>query len=70
MQAYPPYVYTARPTCRSMQNPLATVAVVIVLVLFGFALYWMSVGDYTVAGLCFLSASIVIYYRENRLVDG
>ena len=49
-----------------MQNPLATVAVVIVLVLFGFALYWMSVGDYTVAGLCFLSASIVIYYRENR----
>jgi len=51
-----------------MQNLLATVAVGIVLVLFGVALYWMSVGDYTAAGLCFLSASIVIYYRENRLV--
>ena len=51
-----------------MQNLLATVAVGVVLVLFGAALYWMSVGDYTVAGLCFLSASIVIYYRENRLV--
>jgi hypothetical protein len=34
----------------------------------GSALYWMSIGDYTAAGLCFLSASIVIYYRENRLV--
>jgi len=49
-----------------MQNLLATVAVGVVLVLFGVALYWM--WDYTAAGLCFLSASIVIYYRENRLV--
>lgn len=53
-----------------MQNLLATVAVGVVLVLFGIALYWMTVGDYTAAGLCFLSASIVIYYRENRLVGG
>jgi len=53
-----------------MRNLLATVAVGVVLVLFGFALYWMTVGDYTVAGLCFLSASIVIYFRENRLLDG
>ena len=53
-----------------MRNLLATVAVGVVLVLFGFALYWMTVGDYTAAGLCFLSASIVIYYRENRLVGG
>jgi tellurite resistance protein TehA-like permease len=53
-----------------MRNLLATVAVGVVLALFGFALYWMTVGDYTAAGLCFLSASIVIYYRENRLVNG
>jgi len=43
-----------------MRNLLATVAVGVVLALFGFALYW----------ICFLSASIVIYYRENRLVGG
>ena len=51
-----------------MQHLLATVAVGVVLVLFGVALYWRSVGDYTAAELCFLSASIVIYYRGNRLV--
>ena len=51
-----------------MENVLASVAVVVVLGLFASALYWMTVGDYTAAGLSFLSASIVIYYRENRLV--
>jgi hypothetical protein len=53
-----------------MQKQLATVAVVVVLALFAVALYWMTVGDYTAAGLCFLSASIVIYFRENWLVNG
>jgi len=51
-----------------MQETLATVAVGVVVVLFGFALYQMTVGAYTVAGMSFLSASIVIYYRENHLV--
>jgi hypothetical protein len=53
-----------------MRNLPASVAVVVVIALFGFALYWMTAGDYTAAGLCFLSASIVIYFRENWLLDG
>ncbi|MFC6873252.1 hypothetical protein [Halobellus marinus] len=52
-----------------MKNLLASVAVVVVVVLFAFALYQMTLGDYTVAGMSFLSASIVIYYRENHLVE-
>ncbi|WP_311172924.1 hypothetical protein [Halobellus ordinarius] len=51
-----------------MENLLATGAIVVVVALFGFALYQMTIGDYTVAGMSFLSASIVIYYRENHLV--
>jgi hypothetical protein len=37
------------------------------VVLFGVALVAMAVGELLVAGLCFLSASIVIYLRETRL---
>ncbi|MFA1611711.1 hypothetical protein [Halobellus rubicundus] len=51
-----------------MQNPLATAAIVVVVALFGAALVAMTLRNYTVAGLLFLSASIVIYFRENRLV--
>jgi hypothetical protein len=64
-----PYVYTERRNCSYMKNLLASVAVVVVVVLFAFALYQMTLGDYTVAGMSFLSASIVIYYRENHLVE-
>ena len=63
-----PTIYTARLDFPCMENVLASVAVVVVVGLFASALYWMTVGDYTAAGLSFLSASIVIYYRENRLV--
>lgn len=51
-----------------MGTMLANAAIVVVLVLFGAALFAMTLEDYSLAGLLFLSASIVIYYRENRLV--
>ncbi|MBB6646663.1 hypothetical protein [Halobellus ruber] len=51
-----------------MVNYLATVAAVLVVVLFGVALYALSVGRYTAAGVSFFSASLVIYFRESRLV--
>ena len=51
-----------------MQNVLATAAIVVVVALFGAAVFVMTLGDYALAGLLFLTASIVIYYRENRLV--
>ena len=50
-----------------MGTLLANAAVVVVLALFGAALFAMTVGDYGLAGVLFLTASIVIYYRENRL---
>ncbi|MEF8783684.1 MAG: hypothetical protein V5A39_05885 [Haloarculaceae archaeon] len=37
--------------------------------LFGVAIASMAAGELLVAGLCFLSASIVIYLRETRLND-
>ncbi|WP_227356508.1 hypothetical protein [Haladaptatus salinisoli] len=52
-----------------MVNVPAAGAVVLVLLLFGIALLAMSSGDFRVAGLCFLSAMVVIYFRETRLVD-
>jgi len=51
-----------------MPNYLATAAALFVVVLFLVALFAMTVGDYAVAGVMFLSASIVIYLREKRLV--
>jgi hypothetical protein len=42
--------------------PLAILAVALMLV----ALGAMTVGELGVAGVCFLSASIVIYLRETR----
>ena len=51
-----------------MGTLLANAAVVVVLALFGAALFTMTTGDYGLAGVLFLIASIVIYYRENRLV--
>lgn len=52
-----------------MVNVPAAGAVVLVLLLFGIALLAMSSGDFRVAGFCFLSAMVVIYFRETRLVD-
>lgn len=44
--------------------PTALAAVAVVLV--GTALVAMTAGRLTVAGVCFLSASLVIYFRETR----
>lgn len=52
-----------------MENPLATAAAAFVIVLFIAALAAMTIGNYAVAGVFFLSASIVIYLREKRLVE-
>ncbi|SEG76507.1 hypothetical protein SAMN04488133_3742 [Halobellus limi] len=52
-----------------MVNVLATVAAVFVVVLFAVALLALAAGEFAVAGVVFLSASIVIYFREKRLVD-
>jgi len=52
-----------------MANLPATGAAVLAVVLFGLALLAMAAGDFRVAGFSFLSASVVIYLRESRLVD-
>lgn len=52
-----------------MVKLIPTGLAVLTLVLFAGALLAMSAGQLTVAGLCFLSASIVIYFRETRLRD-
>jgi hypothetical protein len=53
-----------------MANLLATAVAGLVVVLFGVALLGMANGNLQLAGFSFLSASIVIYIRETRLVDG
>lgn len=52
-----------------MQNPLATGAAGLAVVLFVVALASMSSGNLQAAGFSFLSASVVIYLRETRLLD-
>jgi hypothetical protein len=56
------------PTASCMGTLLANAAIVVVLALFAGAIFAMTLQDYALAGVLFLSASIVIYYRENRLV--
>jgi hypothetical protein len=46
---------------------IPTVLALIVVALFGIALYLMTVGDLAVAGAAFLSASLVIYLRAKWL---
>lgn len=53
-----------------MVNALAGGAVVLVVLLFGLALFAFANGDYATAGVTFLSASIAIYLRETYLLDG
>ncbi|SFR67607.1 hypothetical protein SAMN04487947_3445 [Halogeometricum rufum] len=52
-----------------MARPLRTAAAVLagLLVLAGLAL--AATGDLSLAGLCFLGTSIVIYFRETALAD-
>lgn len=52
-----------------MGRVLATAAAALAVGLFGVALLLLTVGNLRVAGLTFLSASLVIYFRETRLVD-
>lgn len=54
---------------RTMVEVVPTGLAILAVGLFGFALYGMAVGSLTVAGLSFLSASIVIYFRETRLEE-
>jgi hypothetical protein len=53
-----------------MGNALATAAAVLVVLLFGVALFSLANNEFAVAGFCFLSASLTIYIRATRLVDG
>lgn len=53
-----------------MANVSATAAAALAVVLFLTAVFFMANEQFAVAGFCFLSASIVIYFRATRLVDG
>ena len=46
---------------------IPTVLALVVVALFGIALYLMTIGDLAVAGAAFLSASLVIYLRAKWL---
>jgi hypothetical protein len=50
-----------------MVELIPTVSVAVIVALFAVALWTMTVGRLTVAGLCFLSASLTIYLRERWL---
>ncbi len=50
-----------------MVEVIPTLLAVVVVVLFGIALWAMSAGNFTLAGTSFLSASIAIYFRETRI---
>lgn len=52
-----------------MTNVPATAAAAFALLLFAVAMASMANGSLLAAGLSFLSASMVIYFRETRLVD-
>ena len=52
-----------------MARLLATGAAVVAALLMGVGLIGMTVGDFRLAGFSFLSASLVIYIRETRLID-
>jgi hypothetical protein len=51
-----------------MVNVPATAAAVVVVLLFGAALISMTNGSLMLAGLSFLGASVLIYFRETRLL--
>jgi glucose dehydrogenase len=50
-------------------NVPATLAVGLVVLLFGVALLALSGGDFRLAGFSFLTASLVLYVRETYLTD-
>lgn len=52
-----------------MADVISTGLAVVAVVLVGAALLALNAGNLTVAGMCFLSTSIVIYLRQSRLQD-
>ncbi|WP_191906204.1 MULTISPECIES: hypothetical protein [unclassified Haloarcula] len=52
-----------------MGRLLATGAAAVAALLMGIGLIAMTVGDFRLAGFSFLSASLMIYIRETRLID-
>ncbi|MFD1514317.1 hypothetical protein [Halomarina rubra] len=53
-----------------MVNLPATLAALAAALLIGFAALSMTGGEFGVAGVSFLSASVVIFLRERYLVGG
>ncbi|MEF8851921.1 MAG: hypothetical protein V5A44_00430 [Haloarculaceae archaeon] len=53
-----------------MVEVIPTVLAVLTVLLLGVALLAMTAERMTVAGFCFLSASLIIYLRETRSTDG
>lgn len=49
-----------------MVDVIRTGLALLAVVLLGIALFAMSTGSLTMAGMGFLSASLVIYFRETR----
>jgi hypothetical protein len=62
-------IYFGIPPTTSMGRLLATGAAAVAALLMGVGLIGMTVGDFRLAGFSFLSASLVIYIRETRLID-
>lgn len=52
-----------------MVRLLPTLAAVLAGLLVVVALALAAAGDLAIAGLCFLGASLVIYFRETTLLD-
>jgi hypothetical protein len=52
-----------------MSGVSATVAAAFAVLLFVGAMVAMANQSFMIAGFCFLSASVVIYFRATRLVD-
>jgi uncharacterized membrane protein YjjP (DUF1212 family) len=52
-----------------MPKPLPTAAAALVVLLFAAALTLMANGDLRTAALCFIGASLTIYFREAYLLD-
>ena len=48
-----------------MRPSLRTIMAVAAVLMIGIAVLEMSYGDYMAAGLSFLSASLVLYFRER-----
>lgn len=55
---------------QTMASVPATVLAVLAVLLIAAALGAMAIGDLMLAGFSFMSASLVIYFRETRFTGG